>query len=340
MTSPAQPAPSPGPNKGSRKILMPVLRFLISFGLIGFILFLFRGQLPAVAAHLRDLDLFLFSGAFFFFFASLVFIARRLQLVLAVHDARVSVGAAYYVNIIALFFNNVLPSTVGGEMVKAYYLYRRTGGSVAVFSAVLFDRLFGLITVVGIGVAAVAFGDRDLVTARIVTSIATMAAAAGVLLLLFFSKPLVDVLCSLRLPFLPLVLVEKLRETYQALHGYRGERRLMLQGVALTVCGQISFVLVNYLLARSLDVAIPLGFFFFFVPIILILGLAPSVNGIGVREATYLFFLSGFTSSDKALALSLLSTVFMILAGIVGGVVYAFRGGLTSAGEEPEQMSP
>ena len=66
----------------------------------------------------------------------------------------------------------------------------------------------------------------------------------------------------------------------------------------------------------------------FFVPILLLMGVAPSVNGIGVREATFLFYLTEFTSSEKALALSLLTTFFMILVGIISGMIYAVKGGL------------
>ena len=60
------------------------------------------------------------------------------------------------------------------------------------------------------------------------------------------------------------------------------------------------------------------------------MGVAPSVNGIGVREATFLFYLTEFTTPEKALALSLLATFFMIFVGILGGIIYAFKGGIGS----------
>ena len=58
------------------------------------------------------------------------------------------------------------------------------------------------------------------------------------------------------------------------------------------------------------------------------MGVAPSVNGIGVREATFLFYLTEFTTPEKALALSLLTTFFLIFVGIIGGIIYAFKGGI------------
>ena len=99
----------------------------------------------------------------------------------------------------------------------------------------------------------------------------------------------------------------------------------------LTLVGQGAYIIANYLLARSLSIDISLGFFFFFIPILLLIGVAPSVNGIGVREATFMFYLTEFTTPEKALALSLLSTFFMIVVGIIGGIIFAFRGGLSAS---------
>jgi hypothetical protein len=53
-----------------------------------------------------------------------------------------------------------------------------------------------------------------------------------------------------------------------------------------------------------------------------VLGLAPSVNGLGIREAAYLLYASQYIGSGEALAMSLLNTSALMLAGCLGGVVY------------------
>ena len=112
------------------------------------------------------------------------------------------------------------------------------------------------------------------------------------------------------------------------MYEYREHKGIFGRCIALTLLGQTAYILANYLLARSLGIDIPLPFFFFFVPILLLMGVTPSVNGIGVREATFLFYLTEFTTSEKALALALLTTFFMILVGLISGVIYAFKGSL------------
>lgn len=308
-----------------------VLRFVVSFGLMGIILYLFREQLPMVFQYLKAVQPLYFLMAVAVFFVGIIAISFRLRFVVQVHGTKLSVAAAYYVNLIALFFNNVLPSSVGGEMMKAYYLYRGSEGSVSVFSAVVVDRLFGLIAMLLISISTIFFFDSAQGSHKIMGSIVMLAAATITLGIFIFNKRIVDTLCQIHIPLLPAIFIEKIREIYRAMYEYREHKGIFGNCMALTVAGQIAFIIVNYLLARSLGIEIPLAFFFFFVPILLLMGVAPSVNGIGVREATFLFYLTEFTTPEKALALSLLTTFFMILVGMIAGIVYAFKGSLSPA---------
>jgi uncharacterized protein (TIRG00374 family) len=313
-----------------RKAWKTILRFVVSFGLMGIILYLFREQLPLVFQYLKEVQPLYFGMAVVLFFVGLLPVSFRLRYVIQVHGTKLSVAAAYYVNLIALFFNNVLPSSVGGEMMKAYYLYKDSKGSVSVFSAVVVDRLFGLITMLLISISTIFFFDSAQGSHQIMGSIVMLAASTITLGIFIFNKKIVDTLCQLHIPVLPAIFIEKIREIYRAMYEYREHKGIFGRCVALTLLGQTTYIFANYLLARSLAIEIPLVFFFFFVPILLLMGAAPSVNGIGVREATFLFYLTEFTTSEKALSLSLLTTFFMILVGMISGLIYAFKGGLAA----------
>ena len=293
---------------------------------MGAILYSFRSQLPTVLRYLKEANPLYFAAAVGVFFAGLLAVAYRLRFVIQVHGTKLSVAAAYYVNLIALFFNNVLPSSVGGEMVKAYYLYKDSEGSVSVFSAVVVDRLFGLVTMLLISISTIFFLDTTQGSHKIMGSIVMMTAGTITLAFLIFNKRIVDGLCQLHIPLLPAVFLEKIREIYRAMYKYREHKGIIGNCFALTVVGQLTYIIANFFLAKSLAMDIPIGFFFFFVPILLIMGVAPSVNGIGVREATFLFYLTEFTSPEKALALALLTTFFMVFVGIIAGSIYAFKG--------------
>jgi len=301
---------------------------------MGIILYLFREQLPAVVNNLKSVQPLYFAMAVVLFFLGILAVAFRLRFVIQVHGTKLSVAAAYYVNLVALFFNNVLPSSVGGEMMKAYYLYKESKGSVSVFSAVVVDRLFGLITMLLISISTIFFFDSAQGSHKIMGSIVMLTATTVTLGLFIFNKKIVDILCQLHIPLLPAIFIEKIREIYRAMYEYREHRGIFGRCMALTLVGQTTYIITNYLLARSLAIDIPLPFFFFFVPILLLMGAAPSVNGIGVREAIFLFYLTEFTTPEKALSLSLLTTFFMILVGMISGVIYAFKGGISSGEQE------
>ena len=317
-----------------RKIWLSLLRFIVSFSLMGGILYYFRAQLPTIFQYLKAVQPFYFVLAVLVFFIGMLAVAFRLRFVIQIHDVKLSVAAAYYVNLIALFFNNVLPSSVGGEMMKAYYLYKNSKGNVSVFSAVVVDRLFGLVTMLLISISTIFFFDSAQGSHKIMGSIVMLAAITVTLAVFIFNKKIVDTLCQLHIPLLPAIFIEKIKDIYRAMYEYREHRAIFGNCIALTVVGQTTFIIANFLLAKSLAIDIPLAFFFFFVPILLIMGVAPSVNGIGVREATFLFYLTEFTTSEKALALSLLTTFFMILVGMIAGVIYAFKGDLSSGKHE------
>jgi len=90
-------------NVKRNKTLHVILRFVISFGLMGVILYSFRAQLPTVFQYLKEVKPAYFIVAVAAFFVGLLAVAYRLRFVIQVHGTKLSVGAAYYVNLIALF---------------------------------------------------------------------------------------------------------------------------------------------------------------------------------------------------------------------------------------------
>jgi hypothetical protein len=107
---------------------------------------------------------------------------------------------------------------------------------------------------------------------------------------------------------------------------FRYSGRIVRNAFFLSFAAQLFYILNYYLISQSLGIDLPLTFFVFFVPINVVLGLLPSVNGLGVREVAYLFYATKYVGPEEALALSLLSTFTLLLAGCLGGMVYLLSG--------------
>jgi uncharacterized membrane protein YbhN (UPF0104 family) len=144
---------------------------------------------------------------------------------------------------------------------------------------------------------------------------------------LFFLHPkIAGAIDRAQLSLIPHNISQQLKTIYLAMQLFRYNGRIVLTALILSLGAQCFYILNHYLIAQSLGIDLPLTFFIFFVPISTILGLAPSVNGLGVREAAYLLYTIEYIAPDKALALSLMTTSTMIIAGCLGGVAYASFG--------------
>jgi hypothetical protein len=81
------------------------------------------------------------------------------------------------------------------------------------------------------------------------------------------------------------------------------------------------------LIGKALHLPIGLGTFFLVIPLALFIMLVPiSINAVGVREWAFVFLLGLYgVAKPDALAMAWISYAFMVIQGIGGGLVYAFR---------------
>jgi len=224
------------------------------------------------------------------------------------------------------FFNLLLPTSVGGDVARAWYLGRGSGkGSQAVLS-VLADRLNGLYVLIGMAfLAALVVPLPPWALAFVLLSAGV--AAAGLALLWLASRerqrpepcqnpPVADASGS------PTGWQKRWHEMADALAFYRRSPRLLGSATLLSLAVQLLNVLLVWCLAGAVGAPVPLAFCFVLMPIVILLTLAPvSVNGMGVREGATLLLLRPLGVADgQAIALSLLWFSVFLAAGLTGGV--------------------
>lgn len=245
--------------------------------------------------------------------ASQVVSARRWQLFTRAlrfdHSVRQLTG--YY--LIGSYFNLLLPTSVGGDVVRAWYLDGGAGRRLAAFAAVLLDRLNGLLVLIALACLAVALSPREL-PAWVSWSVWGIAlGAAGGLLTL----PL-----AVRWKLLPAQRRDQLATMVQLLR----EPRVCAEATLLSVVVQVANVFAVWLLGMALNADVPAGYYFVFVPMVSLLTLLPvSVNGMGVREGGTALFLAPL-GVEPATAVTLAFLWFALFGAVslLGGVVYLF----------------
>lgn len=270
-------------------------------------------------------DIHLFGLAVGLASFNLLLSAKKLQLLLAAKDEHVSylnVVRYYY---IGTFFNSFLPSTIGGDAVKAYRLFDDTKNKEEAAAAVFMDRYTGLVALICIAVLAALFAPVPLPNSIVVSIYATAGAVILITLLLLW-RPVNQFLPN-AVPGVIMAVMDVVSRVQTAVGEYR--RRIQAVGMAflLSVCFHTLLITINIILARALGMATPWQYFFVFIPIAAVILFLPiSIGGLGVREAVYTFlFAMAGTAAAEAVSLSLLFQGIFLINVLIGGSIYGLE---------------
>jgi uncharacterized protein (TIRG00374 family) len=316
-----------------------ILRFIISFAAIGLIIFFMRGKLHESMAILRHEVVWgWFAAAIAGYFAGLAIFAIRLQWVFRVQDIRMTFRECYHLGFVGLFYNLMLPSAVGGDVVKAFYAYKHSGKKIESATSILLDRMLGLVAIITMaGIGLMCFSkeaESAYIGYAVYGAFAVLVFAAA-----FFTSRRFARLFKGLAHFIP---KEKwklqLAEIYHSIYGYRHHQGPVLMAILLSFFGQAVFISMNYFIALSIGADINYWKFFILIPVISIVSMAPSIGGLGVREASVLYLFSRYLPPERALALTLLMDIVIYSFSLGSGIWYAFRGGLKQKVSEMEVM--
>ncbi len=226
------------------------------------------------------------------------------------------------------FFNNALPSTIGGDAVRIWRASESGLPLDAGINGVVLDRitgLAGLFILVALGQPLLYARVGDPAT-RLAFALILLAGAAGIAALI-----LVRLLPLRRLP-------RRLHDGVAALSGaahaafLRPSVSLPVLGLSVLVHGLI--VLSVYVIALGLGVDLGLFGSLVLVPAVILLSTVPlAVGGWGLREGLMVVALGlAAIPADAAFSVSVLFGVAQIVASLPGGVAWLLaRGGAVPA---------
>ena len=229
---------------------------------------------------------------------------------------------------VSMFFNNFLPSNIGGDVVRIADTAPAAGSKTLATTVILMDRVLGLTALViiastGAVVASLLGiqvpGARWLWLATAVGAIAAISVIAMPQLVGYALQPV----RALRRPWL----TERAQRLEDAVIRFRNAPAAVLGAFAGAIVVQITIVAFYLLTAEGLSVPLPIFLGAVLIPVSLVVQMAPvSINGFGVREAVFAFFFRRFgLPIDAAVALSLVSTGMVMALSLVGGLLFLRR---------------
>jgi uncharacterized protein (TIRG00374 family) len=268
-------------------------------------------------------------------------IGFRWWILLRMQGVKISIWMAVKLTFLGLFYNNFLPSSVGGDFVRAWYVTRHTDRQFAAALSVFVDRAVGLF---GTFLIAVFFyflylRGRGIVQPAEAKSgagffsffveyrywfyAAGAIAAAAVLVISLNSKGRV------KLRNLIIVIrgwVEKIwRKTLDAAVLYCRRPGLLLIVLVMTIVIQIATITGFWFLGVDLGVDVSISYYYVIFALSWVVGILPvSIAGAVVVEGSLalMFVHLAGVGMESALALALCQRIIWMVSSLPGGLIH------------------
>ncbi len=210
------------------------------------------------------------------------------------------------------FFNQVLPSSIGGDAVRIIDLTRKKYEKKEAFYGVFVDRVVGLVGLLVLNLLAtlIFFGTFDNDFSMLIIFI-TLGGITGFALL--FQLHRLTFLADIKFLNLFVRLANRLNSLYAS-------RTLLIKHISISVIVHFFSVLTMYGLSLALGLDLSFQTLLIAVPPVFLLTIVPiSLAGWGVREGAMIgiFMLIG-ADQTKVLAMSILYGLLLILSAIPG----------------------
>lgn len=270
---------------------------------------------------------------------NLIFVLRWLILLRA-QSVRVAYWQALKLHLLGLFYNNCLPGSVGGDLLRAWYVTMHTEKKIEAAMSVFVDRAIGLactIAMVFLTYWLMPKGGRETqfslganfsvgsLLLKLLLAVAAMAVLAVIVLaVMYSSRKLRPILYKYVFIF---ALSWKLwvARVVQAIKLYCCKPFILLLAVVLTFICQSIPIFGLYLVGQNLGIQAGLRYYLMFFPLSWIIGVIPiSVGGTGVMELGLkgLFGKVSQVTETQGLILALAQRFTWLIVSIPGVIIH------------------
>lgn len=310
-----------------KNLLSFMVKALVSAALIWYLLSI--TEFSAVIASLTSASPIWLVLAFITLILGKIITSYRWQVLLKAQEIEIPLRFLIASVFVGQFFNSFLPTTIGGDAMRAFDTAIFSKESTKSVVSVFVDRMIGVFALAVLAVIALTIGfasGQDVSFYVVPVLLVFFLCSIGVLLI--FSARLYKLMDQLmRLVHLDKAAV-MLEEAFNSFSLLRTVPRVMVIAFLASLLLQINVILFYYFIGVSLDLEVSFLYFAMIVPVALVVLLVPfSINGIGIREGIFVYLLTGLGVENKdAIALSWISFGLMLTQGIIGGVIFALRG--------------
>lgn len=255
------------------------------------------------------------------------------SLVLAEH---IQTDLARLINLylVGIAFSHFLPTNMGGDAVKAYYVGRDSRNIPGATSAVLMSRITSFWGMLLIALPTIFIMHAEFTPAVIILFLLLSLLLVGAIGGAIFAAVLLPDASArfLREAWTRHRIFVRIREIGNALKAALRRPRALCAAILYGMLFWIAGFLNYYGYGAALGLHIPLSFYVIAVAFISIVASLPvSINGFGVRESAFVYLCSTINvPAASSLLVVLLVDAQLLLFGIIGGCIYLAMGNKTN----------
>ena len=237
----------------------------------------------------------------------------RWLLLLRAADSQVSAGDATRLFLVSSFVGSFLPAGVGGDAARAWGLSRITAKLGDALASVVVDRVLGVLSLAAMGVVGLASAAPGNAAGRIAAAVAVL---AGACVAAFWADALFRWAVPGHRHGGPVA--RRVLRLADAVARYRERRGALAAVMAWSLAVQLLRITQAYVLGLGLGMHVPFSYYLLFMPLGLLLLLAPvSVSGFGVPQGVIVWLLRPMGVPD---ALSFALSTLIVLTGLAGNL--------------------
>jgi glycosyltransferase 2 family protein len=317
------------PSAPSRRYAVIGVKIAVSAALLA--LLFSRIDVNRLWGGARNASLSWLAVALLLYLANVLAGIWRWWLLLDAQDVRVAPRTLLGSMLVALFFNNFLPSNIGGDVIRIRDTAQAAGSKTLATTVVLVDRALGLMGLVFVAASGATIAAGSLHHGPM--PIWPVWLWAGFLICAATAAPVLLAPAGVGRLLQPLTVLhpewigDRIEKLTTVLARFRDRPTALIMcfcsAVFVQALGVVFYVAVAYALRINIapwDLAV-------IVPIAIVVQMMPvSINGFGVREATFSFYFTRVgLPIESALLVSLVATGLTMLFSLSGAAVYISR---------------
>ncbi|MFO7810748.1 MAG: lysylphosphatidylglycerol synthase transmembrane domain-containing protein [Candidatus Delongbacteria bacterium] len=309
-----------------KKNLSKYLKIAFSVVLL-FYLFYYMIDLKSLVIELKRAKPAFVILAFIFLVLSVFASSYRWQYVINIKNTHISFKACVREYFIGSFFNNFLPGSIGGDIMRMAGAYKETGSKEISFSSVIIERVVGLAAMLFVGLTGFIILNIGNSPSYIQIS-SIMLIMLFLLLFIITNKKTNKILSEFTETYIPEKISSVIISYLRDFAGYSSTLKIFIVFL-LSLIFKILDGFFVYFVFLSLGIELSYAHAIALFSIINVIKMLPiSFNGLGLSAISWVLLLRSFGISESAAAsVDFLVISISLLMSTYGGLLYFVKTG-------------